>query len=60
MAFGGGRVGRKLGISLPKSLELEVGVPDRVGILSGDRFSNSKEDRADRSGDLSGDLEFSK
>lgn len=40
MAFGGGLVdGRKLGISRLKSLALGVGVPERVGLLSGDLFS---------------------
>lgn len=40
IAFGGGLVdGRRLGISRPKSLEPDVGVPERVGLLSGDLFS---------------------
>ena len=53
MAFGGGR--RRLGVSLP--FGVGVAVPDRVGLLSGDRFSRSKLcTRGSRSGDLSGDL----
>lgn len=53
IAFGGGLdVGRKLGVSLPKSLPPGVGVPDRVGLLSGDLFSLSNVDPRDsRSGD---------
>ena len=40
IAFGGGLVvGRRLGVSLAKSFALGVGVPDRVGLLSGDLFS---------------------
>ena len=40
IAFGGGLVvGRRLGISLAKSFALGVGVPDRVGLFSGDLFS---------------------
>lgn len=40
IAFGGGRVvGRRFGVSLAKSLALGVGVPDRVGLLSGDLLS---------------------
>lgn len=53
MAFGGGR--RRLGVSRP--FGVGVAVPDRVGLLSGDRFSRSKLCvRGNRSGDLSGDL----
>ena len=32
-------VGLKIGVSLPKSLVLGVGVPDRVELLSGDLVS---------------------
>lgn len=40
IAFGGCLVeGRRLGISRPKSFPLGVGVPERVGLLSGDLFS---------------------
>ncbi len=40
IAFGGGLVvGRRFGVSLAKSLALEVGVPDRVGLFSGDLLS---------------------
>ena len=40
IAFGGCLMdGRRLGISRPKSLELGVGVPERVGLLSGDLIS---------------------
>ena len=38
MALGGGL--RRLGVSLP--FGVGVAVPDRVGLLSGDRFSRSK------------------
>lgn len=53
MALGGGLdVGRRLGVSLPKSLPPGVGVPDRVGLLSRDLFSLSNVDvRDSRSGD---------
>ena len=53
IAFGGGR--RRLGVSLPSGVG--VAVPERVGLLSGDVFSESKLwVRSNRSGDLSGDL----
>ena len=43
IAFTGDRgVGLKIGVSLPKSLVLGVGVPERVGLRSGDLFSCSK------------------
>lgn len=53
IAFGGGLdVGRRLGVSLLKSLPPGVGVPDRVGLLSGDLFSLSNVNARDRrSGD---------
>ena len=54
IALGGGlQVGRRLGVSLAKSLMLEVGVPERVGLLSGDLFSLSNVDERDN---LSGDF----
>ena len=58
IALSGGRdVGRRLGVSLPKSFPIGVDVPDRVGLLSGDLFSQSNPDvRGVLSGDLSGDL----
>lgn len=57
IAFGGGLVvGLRFGVSLAKSLALEVGVPDRVGLLSGDLLSYSKAGvRIFLSGDRSGD-----
>ena len=61
MGLGGGLVGRMLGVSFPKSLAPGVGVPDlvseRVGLLSGDRFSKSNPGvRGSLSGDFSSDL----
>lgn len=54
-------LGRKLGMSRSKSLLVEVGVLERVGLFSGDRFSYSRNGiRPNRSGERSGDLEFSR
>ena len=40
IAFGAGLVvGRRFGVSLAKSFALGVGVPERVGLLSGDLLS---------------------
>lgn len=54
-------LGRRLGMSRSKSLQVEVGVLDRVGLFSGDRVSYSRRGmRPNRSGERSGDLEFSR
>jgi hypothetical protein len=60
IGLGGGLAGRMLDVSFPESLAPEVGVPDlvseRVGLLSGERFSKSKPGvRGNLSGDFSGD-----
>ena len=61
IAFGGGRVaGRKLGVSLLQSRMLGVGVPDLVGLLSGDLFSSKVDARDALSGDRSGDRALSR
>lgn len=54
-------LGRRLGMSFSRSLLVEVGVLERVGLFSGDRFSYSRRGmRPNRSGDRSGDLPFSR
>lgn len=56
MGFNGGRVDRKVGVSRPPS-RLLGGVPDLVGLLSGDRFMESSPSiRGRRSGERSWDL----
>ena len=61
IAFGGGRVvGRKVGVSLLQSRMPGVGVPDLVGLLSGDRLSSKIDARDALSGDRSGDLVLSR
>ena len=54
----GREFGRRLTASLPMSLDVGVGVPERVGLLSPDLFSKSNAVRGALSGDRSGDLEF--
>lgn len=52
-----GLAGLKPGVSLDVSLLPGVGVPDLVGLLSGERLSKSRPvARGKRSGDRSGDL----
>ena len=59
MGLNEGLEGLRLGVSLPFSLPPGVGVPDFVGLFSGERFSKSNPDaREKRSGDLSGDLSW--
>lgn len=57
IALKGGLVGLALDVSFPPPLPTGVGVPERVGLLSGDLFSMSEpKPRKRRSGDFSGDL----